>query len=81
MKAHERATLLQRYGGLPSLTDAEARIAAQPKTDAQEQYITERLWSVAAAVREAHLRLPPSQPTKYVPRVYRPVEPERERDF
>lgn len=80
MRSAERAKLLNRFAGLPCLTDAEARIAAQPNNDAQERYITERLWSVAAALREAYYRLPPQIHSQYIPRVYKPVEPERERE-
>jgi hypothetical protein len=81
MKSSERAKLLDRYRDLPCLTDAEARIAAQPRTDAEEQFITQRLWNVAAALKEANYRLPPQQPVEYTPRVFTPVEPERERDL
>lgn len=80
MDAATRLKLLERFKGLPSLTDAEARIAAQPNNEREEQYITQRLWSVAAAVREAFERRPANR-SEYVKPVFKPVEPERERDF
>lgn len=52
----DKRPLREKHPGLPELSDRLAKIAKQPRTDAEEREATEAIWKLAAVIREKFYR-------------------------